>query len=599
MPLEPMRVADIKATAVLLSFLLPFLLFRTAMGQAPVEETQTAPATGAITGRVSEGGRAVPYATVMVRGSSPFAQPRLTSTDNDGNFQVNDLRAELYIVSASAPGYVTPPREEGPIPFARIGESLDLSLVKGGVITGSVRFANGEPVVQVAVKAIIIKDAAGRPPRFQPNPPYRLTDDRGIYRLYGLQPGTYLVAAGGRSSYGATSGAYDFDVPTYAPSSTRDTASEITVRAGDEVSGVEIRYRGDSGRTVTGVVTGLVEQSQPGLGVPTINMLQLSNGIALGTASTFQMPGGKGFTFYGVADGDYELTAQLFLGPGDSLVSDSTHITVKGGDLTGIELALKPLASISGKVTLENSTAPECKNKRRPLLSETMIAARRSEKGTSKNQLRPTAYFVAQEIPNKSGEFLLRSLGPGPYNLNARFFAKYWYLSSITREAPPAGPATAKAAPANRQIDLARNQLNLKTGERVSGVTFALAEGAASLRGTIKLGAGEPVPARLYVHLVPGEKEKLEDVLRVFAARVSPDGTFALNNLPPGRYWSLARVAQETETDLPARVRMPDESELRAQIRRAAQANKAAVEFQPCQNLLELQLPLASSPSKQ
>ena len=580
----------IKATAVLLLFLVAVLFSETVMAQSPADETQTAPATGAITGRVSEGGRPVPNATVIVRGSSPFAQPRLTATDNEGNFQVNDLPAELYIVSASAPGYVTPPRDDGPMAFTRIGESLDLSMVKGGVITGSVTSPTGEPAVQIAVRAIMIKDASGQPPRFPPNQAFRVTDDRGIYRLYGLQPGTYLVAAGGRGSFGVSSGAYDFDVPTYAPSSTRDTASEITVRAGDEMTGVDIRYRGDSGRVVTGVVTGLVEQSQPGPGSPTINMLQISNGVPLGTSSTFQMPGGRGFTFYGVADGDYELTAQLFLGPGESLVSESRRISVKGGDVTGIELALKPLASIGGKVTFEASTAPECKNKRRPLISETMIAARRSEKGIPKDQLRPMAYFVAQGSPNKSGEFVLRNLRPGPYNLNTRFFAKYWYLNSITRDAPSGGPATAKTGPANRQTDLARNQLNLKTGERVFGVTISLAEGAASLRGTIKLEAGQTVPARLYVHLVPSEKERLDDVLRVFAARVNADGTFALNNLPPGRYWAVARVAQESETDMSARVRMPDEGELRTQIKRAAEAGKAAVAFQPCQNVTDYQL---------
>jgi len=579
-----MRIADNTCGAVLLGFALLLLLAGTPAAQTPVDESQSAPATGAITGRVSEGGRAVPNASVVVRGLSQSLPPRMTATDNEGNFKVADLNAGLYTVSAFAPGYITLPRDvEAPPSFTRIGDSVDLSLVKGGVITGSVMSATGDPVVQVTVRAILIKDANGEPPRFAQNPLPRPTDDRGFYRIYGLLPGTYLVSAGGRTQFGFSLNAYDGDVPTYAPSSTRDTAAEIPVRAGEETTGVDIRYRGEAGRTVTGRVLGPTDQ--PGVPAPTINLVQISNGVPLGSSTAVQLPGGRGFTFHGVGDGDYELTAQLYLAP-DMMISDPRRITVKGADVTGIELTVKPLASIGGRIILQPSDSPECKNKRRPLLSETLVMARRSEKGPGQSQ-RPQAYFFSQSSPGKSGEFQLRSLSPGAYNLNTQFFARYWYLRSISRNAPLTG---AKAAPPNRQIDAARNQLTLKTGEKVTDLTITLAEGAASLRGTIKLGAEETLPPRLYVHLVTSEKERLEDVLRVFAAEVNSDGTFALNNLPPGRYWVISRVAAENETQLPTRVRTPDETELRSRIRQAAEAGKTSVEFQPCQNVIDYQL---------
>ncbi|MBC8029945.1 MAG: carboxypeptidase regulatory-like domain-containing protein [Pyrinomonadaceae bacterium] len=564
--------------------------------QSQTEESPAAPTTGTISGRVvTDTGQPVHAATVTLRGSTPFFQPRVTTTDAEGNFQIDALSAELYGVSAFAPGYISLPRDQDSLPvYYRIGDAVDVTMVKGGVITGSVMSSAGDPVVQMAVRAILILDAGGRPSRFPQNNISRATDDRGVYRLYGLTPGTYLVSAGGRAAFGPSSGAFESDVAIYAPSSTRDTASEIVVRAGDETTGVDIRYRSEAGHVITGVVVGPIDPT--GISQPNINLTQVSNGIPMGTAYSYQLPNSKGFSFYGVSDGDYDLVAQLSLGPGELLLSEPHRVTVKGADRSGIELTVKPLASIGGRLTLESSTAPECKNKRRPLFTEILVGARRSEKGVEKGQPRPFAFVAAQGSPNTSGDFLLRNLSSGQYNFGTRFFAKYWYLRSIARDAPTGRPPAVKTSPSGRTLDMARNGLSLKSGERVSGLIVTLAEGAASLRGTIKLAPGEKVPPKLYVHLVPGEKENADDVLRVFAAPVNADGTFALNNLAPGSYWALARIAGENESLLDLRVRLAEEGELRLQIRRAAEVAKTVVEFKPCQNITDYQLPITIAP---
>jgi hypothetical protein len=128
-------------------------------------------------------------------------------------------------------------------------------------------------------------------------------------------------------------------------------------------------------------------------------------------------------------------------------------------------------------------------------------------------------------------------------------------------------------------------------------VTVTLAAGAASLRGTVKPAEAEGLPARLYLHLVPAEKENAEDVLRFFATAVQADGTFAFYNLPPGRYWALARQANDNEQQ-PDTTSAIDEGESRAKIRRAAEAAKSEVEFKPCQNVIGYQVPLKISALK-
>jgi hypothetical protein len=195
---------------------------------------------------------------------------------------------------------------------------------------------------------------------------------------------------------------------------------------------------------------------------------------------------------------------------------------------------------------------------------------------------------MTQALPDKSGEFALRNLASGQFSLNARFVAKYWYLRSITRElsaAPSSGPA-----PVNRQTDVARTPIDLKFGERVSGLRVTLAEGAASLRGAVKPADGASLPAKLFLNLVPVEKENAEDVLRFFTVAVNSDGTLTVNNLPPGRYWTLARVVSETEPQSDLNLRSPEQADYRTQIRRTAEAAKTSIELKPCQNVSNYEL---------
>jgi hypothetical protein len=580
-----MRLAKQTFQTILLSLVCVGLLLAWSIGvvaQVQEDESKTAaPRTGALSGRViNENGQPVAHATIYLTSPTSLPQPRTAFSDDDGNFEIGGLDSLVYNVNATAPSYITAPREPESLPsYYRIGDSVTIHLLKGGVVTGTVTSPTGEPMVQTGVRAILIRDSNGKPPSGTRFPAERQTDDRGMYRIYGLASGTYLVSAGGgRGPYGFSPNAYDGDAATYSPSSTRDTAAEIVVRAGEETPGVDIRYRGEPGHAVSGVVSGPMAPNSE----PNVTLTQIVNGTPLFTAFAVQSYSSKGFAFYGVADGDYDLIAQSYLGQGENIASEPLRISVKGADITGLELATKGLASISGHVALEASVAAECKNKRQPLFSETLLAVRRSEKSTSKDELSFPNIF-AQGSPDKSGDFVLRSLGPGQFSFNVRFFAKYWYLRSIARDIPVI--PLPRSGAATRQTDVARNGLRLKFGERVSGLRVTLAAGAASLRGAVKLAEGEGLPAKLYLNLVPVEKESAEDVLRFFSAPVNSDGTFVLNNLPPGRYWALARVVSDSEPQSDSRLRAVEEADTRAQIRRAAEAAGTAIEFKPCQNV--------------
>jgi hypothetical protein len=548
---------------------------------SPADEKQDNK-TGTISGRVvNEGGQPLPNAAVFVRGVSS-GQGRNTSTAADGSFQVSGLDPAVYSITASVPAYVMPSADPDALPvYYRIGDSARIDLIKGGVITGTVTSASGEPVVSVRVRVFMIRDANGQPPKYGVLPSNeRPTDDRGIYRIYGLRPGTYIVSAGGPGPvFGMSSiNPYEGDTPTYAPSAVRANAAEIIVRSGDEASGVDIRYRGEPGHVISGTVSG------PNNGSFSVSLSLISNGVRQSVSSSYQQAGSRGFALLGIADGDYELVAQAGLAGGDSAASEVRRVKIKGADVSGIELVTKPLGSIAGQIALIKSAAPECTGKRRPLFSETLVFIQRNEKKAANDDAGFFRFGPGSAPPDKAGAFVIRNLTPGEYNFDVRFFAKYWYLQLISL---PAAPAAGRGPMAGQQIDAARNWTNVKLGDRVTGLKLTLAEGAASFHGNVKPPEGQKVPAKLYVHLVPAEKDKADDVLRFFASRVNNDGTFALGNLPPGRYWALTRIPTENESQLASKLHLPDEADARAKLRREAEAAKTEVEFKPCQNITD------------
>ena len=494
-----------------------------------------------------------------------------------------------YMVFASFPTYVLAPRDPDSTqaPYYRVGDSVRIQLIRGGVITGSVTTPAGEPVISVRVQASMIRDANGKPLRYGASFRERQTDDRGIYRIYGLSPGTYVVSAGGAGNFSGFN-PYDVDTPTFAPSSTRDTATEVNVQPGGEASNVDIRYRGEPGHIISGNAIDPAAQTTPS-GF-TIFMTPIASGRSQWSNASYQSPGSSGFSFYGVADGDYDLMAQTYFPTGEVAISDPRRVKVSGSDITGVELTVKPLGSIAGHLAFEDSKAPECKGKRRPLLGETLITPWHNEKNTTKDQPQFPWSYGSPVLPDKQGDFTLRNLAPGQYRFHTRPFAKYWYLQSILLR--PAVATAAKTATANRSVDAARNWTTVNSGARVSGLLITLAEGAASVKGQIKLAEGQKVPPKLFVYLVPAEPEKAEDILRYFASLVETDGNFLLNNLPPGRYWALAKAAAENESAVLSKLRLPDEAEYRTKLRQEAELAKTEAELKPCQNLTDYQLPL-------
>jgi protocatechuate 3,4-dioxygenase beta subunit len=571
--------------------------------QQPMPARESSSSTR-IKGRVvMDGGHPVAEATVMifpvnVAGNVQGAITSLlrpATSDADGKFEFTSIRPGAYSLSASAPGYVS--ADPDPKVFYRPGDNATITLVKGGVITGKVTNTSGEPVVSVVVRAIKLREANDKPLRGRSDlgsqindslemalGPFK-TDDRGIYRIYGLTSGYYHVAAGGRSPQGVSfSGgtAYDRDAPTYYPSSTMETAAEVTVLAGEEAANIDIRYREHSGHSIGGSVT-----VSTGPAPQAITVLLTRPNSAVAEATAIVMAGRQNYGFDSLHDGEYVVTAMgtsgnMGMAAGSegitASVSQPRRVTVRGADVSGINLIIEPLASISGRVVIEKLQDPKqkalCKELRPVAIEGTVLSTRDDRKDTLDAITGPLGAFK-DTTPNEKSEFIISLLQPGTHWLAVQFPAEHLYLKTISL--PQAEPNT-------KPIDAGKNGIRLTSGDKVKGLLVTMSEGAARLSGKVVVGADNKTPdANMRVHLVPAEPEAADDVLRYFESEVSNEGAFSLGNLQPGKYWLVARETTDAEQADASRKPLAIDAGARTGLRFEGEASKSAIELTTCQ----------------
>ncbi len=544
-------------------------LFITALAQ------QTPRRTGSITGRiVTEDGALVSGARVFIGaiGDRTTSPSRNIALDDDGNFTVNNLEARGYRVSASLPGYVTA-GEDDPWRVARLGDTVTVMLTKGGVITGRVTNQSGEPVIGVMMQATRVKDAAGKPISstfMASGGALSATDDRGVYRTYGLSAGSYVVAT--QNANMVVNAPYAGLVPTFYPSNTREGATEVQVTPGGETSGIDLRFRGETGHSISGKVSGAVpgaaESSMVARGV---SVRLTVPGTQQTLAQSFVQTGRDqfGFELKGIANGEYEISAISSQPDGASALSPPRRITVRNADVGGVEIVLAALASISGKFVVEPAAGlkPEeqalCVKGRPAALNEIVLNA---QTVTARKTFQSTM-GLGDTAPAEDGAFTLPSLEAGQYRLQLNLPGDGWYAKSI---APPAG----------------KTSLTLAAGEKLSGVVVTLAEGAAQIRGKWQ----GKVTGKMRVHLVPADVAAANDVLRYYEAPLSSDGAFTLTHLAPGKYWLIVKAAQALVDGERLLRPLAWDATARAALRKEAEAAQQAVELSACMRISEYKL---------
>ena len=171
------------------------------------DATKIKTGTGSISGVVvnaSSPDKGLRRVTVMLGAGDQIKMPINVVTDDAGKFTFSGLGPGTYTLIANRAGFVsstygakTPGRGQGaPISLAD-GQQLTgivMPMLHGGALSGTVRYPSGRPAADVNVMVMSVKNAGGQR-RLSPVLTQGRTDDRGVYRVFGLPPGDYVVRA--------------------------------------------------------------------------------------------------------------------------------------------------------------------------------------------------------------------------------------------------------------------------------------------------------------------------------------------------------------------------------------------------------------------
>jgi protocatechuate 3,4-dioxygenase beta subunit len=499
------------------AFILAALVTPTLRADAQAPRAQ---GTAVITGRVTVGGRGAAGVTLaLYRLEFGLDRSAITSgkTDAEGNYRLTNVPAGRFNVLALAPAYIGP--SEGPFGLGRVVnvaegeavEKLDFALVRGGVITGRVRDADGSPVIGERVQLNPSGQQVNQRGFFNVNPFMYETDDRGVYRLYGIAPGKYTVSVGeggeeGGGRFGYAGRGY-YQRTYYPDTGDASKATVIEIGEGTEVTNADItvgrksrsfvatgRVVDESGKPVAGAQVGIGSLVNDGKDMGGIGWGSLTD-----TQGRFRLDGllpGRYATFVwteGNAEG----------------YSEAVKFEVTDGDVSGLELVLRRGATLSGVAVIEGTTDPKVLAR----LSQLSIAV-----GVQADGLQVPNFGSVRIAPD--GSFRATGLQPGKARV---YMASYptpanLVLSRVERDGVP-----------TQEIEIA-------PGANVSGLRVVFEYGGGSIRGQVKIENG-PLPdgARLSVNARRrGDEAGLGYMSH--GTEVDARGRFVIEGLPAGEY---------------------------------------------------------------
>jgi protocatechuate 3,4-dioxygenase beta subunit len=502
------------------------------------------PPAGRITGRVlaADNGRPVKRARVFAT-AAELPGGRGMLTDDSGVFDLTELPAGRYSLSVSKSGFVAlsygqrrPLQAGTPLQLAdgQQMKGIEFQLPRGSVVSGRVLDEDGDAMPGVTVRVMRYQYLQGER-RLTPAGNGQ-TDDKGLYRVWGLMPGEYYINAiargggpgggqfggpggpGGRGGRGGgpagTPGAPEQDQINYAPTyypgvPSVAEAKPVNVGLSQEVLDISFNMQLVRVARISGIV------SNPD-GTPVtsgnINLMSDAAGgrgsqVGVNFGSRIQWDGS--FTIGNVAPGRYMLRAR----GNESEVPQfaAQPLSVSGDDLSDVIVTLSAGATISGTVSFLPGGSPA------PDYTQFRITA----PSTDQSDFGPQSNARV----DKDGHFSISGVSAGAHLIRPSNGSRTWVLKSVTVG----------------DRDVTDIPFQLRSGENLANVTVVFTDKQSEINGTLTTENGTPVP-EFTVLAFPADSTLWRPQSRQIAtARPDQTGKYRIRGLPPGDYY-LATV---------------------------------------------------------
>ena len=479
---------------------------------AAVAQTTTSDQMASVTGTVtnSVSGEPILRAHVLLRNYSDSSQQSYGALTNaEGKFSITAVPPGNYGSSVDKSGYQSAANQYGgPASQIKLGpgdkkEGVALKLMPGGSIAGRVLDADGEPVEGASVKT-------------SANGVGATTDQKGQFRIGGLRPGKYRVFASESGfqlpvppeirSDGSQEQHYSL---TYYPNVlTAKEAGHVTVTAGSEVSGVDIRLVRTPVIRISGKVIGLTGSTR------NVNIQVRSQNGSYSSGGMIR-PDGT-FEIWRTDRGKYRLIAMY-----EGTQTAPVDIEVGDANIDNIELRVAPPFDLAGTIQYDDEKAkPPDPSKSAPQAGQPS-----GQQARVVQQARvPRQMLLLQEAGNQfgrrlqavvkeDGTFSLPQVSPGKYSVTTNW-----------------GPTYVKSMQLGAtQMD--GRSLDLQYGAGGNPLNVVVSSAVGEISGTVRTGT-DPAPQGTSVLLMIDPP----DGARPSIAVVSPEGTYRFGGLSPGKY---------------------------------------------------------------
>jgi protocatechuate 3,4-dioxygenase beta subunit len=478
-------------------------------------QSQTVPAKGptaTISGKVTLKGKGLPGIVVALRSieSNQRVKAYKALTDEEGNYRLTNVAPGNYQVATVAPAFIVG-EEQGRgqtliITKDETIENIDFTLIRGGVITGKVTDSDGRPVVEEAVELYPVQGNAVQMNLRNSMELETRTDDRGIYRIYGLRPGNYRVAAGQSLRASGRQG-MSYKKAFYPAASEISQAGIIEVTEGSETTNIDItlgrvllKYSA-RGRIVDG------ETGRPLANVP-YGLRTFIDENSTSSGSTGAVSNNEGeFHFDNLSPGKYAVLVERRTD--NDLLAELVRFEVIDRDVTGLTVKTSKGGSVSGVIVLEGTDDKAAH-----------VAVKKMQLQAFVRKENSMEHDGQSTTVNQDGSFHIGGLPAGLVNFSL-FTQSPFRIVQVEREGIPYPKG-----------------IEIKEREQIAGVRITVNYANGTIRGVVKVENGTlPQNAVLYVSFQRLDESASSSNSSYYeGVQADARGQFFKEGLVPGMY---------------------------------------------------------------